>query len=241
LVPKEQKKVERVINFMKKGLQSLSDDLEETVTGLNDFIKSLNKALKDLKEVEVVPQAQTVSTSSKKVIGSAPIKAKTAAASTLFNLLSGGAPSAPTSAPSLPVGAPSGAPSLPAVPTAAAAGPPKAGGPPKRPPSGTGPPKAPVASAGPPKAPVASAGPPARSNLPSAPKLPPAPGSGPPNAPSGATVQTPSFAKRPAPAPAGPPGRASTSAAPQAGGGLSSLRDEMLEELNRLKKIMRGE
>ena len=29
--------------------------------------------------------------------------------------------------------------------------------------------------------------------------------------------------------------------APQAGGGLSSLRDEMLEELNRLKKIMRGD
>jgi hypothetical protein len=25
------------------------------------------------------------------------------------------------------------------------------------------------------------------------------------------------------------------------GGGLSSLRDEMLDELNRLKKIMRGE
>jgi hypothetical protein len=30
-------------------------------------------------------------------------------------------------------------------------------------------------------------------------------------------------------------------AAPQAGGGLSSLRDEMLDELTRLKKIMRGE
>ncbi|MHA1874920.1 MAG: hypothetical protein ACTSUC_00580, partial [Promethearchaeota archaeon] len=94
------------------------------------------------------------------------------------------------------------------------------------------------ASAGPPKAPAAD--PSARSNLPPAPKLPPTPGSGPPKAPSGATVQTPSFAKRPA-APAGPPGRASTPAAPQAGGGLSSLRDEMLEELNRLKKIMRGE
>jgi hypothetical protein len=29
--------------------------------------------------------------------------------------------------------------------------------------------------------------------------------------------------------------------ATQTGGGLSSLRDEMLEELNRLKKIMRGD
>jgi hypothetical protein len=29
--------------------------------------------------------------------------------------------------------------------------------------------------------------------------------------------------------------------AAQPGGGLSSLRDEMLDELNRLKKIMRGE
>lgn len=230
MAPKEQKKVERVINFMKKGLQSLSDDLEETVKGLNDFIQSLNKALKDLKEVEVTPQAHTVSSSSKKVVGTAPVQAKTAAASTLFNLLSGGASSTDTSAPDLYVGAPSapvGAPSLPAVPMAAAAGPPKAGGPPKRPPSGAGPPKAP------------GAGPPARSNLPPAPKLPPTPGSGPPKAPSSATVQTPSFAKRPAPA--GPPGGASAPTAPQAGGGLSSLRDEMLEELNRLKKIMRGE
>lgn len=220
MVPKEQKKVERVINFMKKGLQSLSDDLEETVKGLNDFIQSLNKALKDLKEVAVAPQAHTVSTSSKKVVGPAPMQAKTAAASTLFNLLSGGAPSAPTSAPSLP-----------AAPMIAAAGPPNVSGPPKRPSNGSGPPQAPTG------------GPPMRSNLPPAPKLPPAPGSGPPQAPPGPTVQTPSFAKRPAPpiAPTAPPGRPIAPTAPQAGGGLSSLRDEMLEELNRLKKIMRGE
>jgi len=236
LVPKEQKKVERVINFMKKGLQSLSDDLEETVKGLNDFIQSLNKALKDLKEVEVTPQAHTVSTSSKKVIGEAPIQAKTAAASTLFNLLSGGAPSAsspPISAPSLPTG-----------PTATAVGPPKITGPPKRPSDGGSPPQAPVAMTGPPKAPTG--GPPMRSNLPPAPKLPPTAGSGPPKAPGGPTVQTPSFAKRPGPpgppiAPTTPPGRSNAPTAPQTGGGLSSLRDEMLEELNRLKKIMRGE
>jgi hypothetical protein len=39
---------------------------------------------------------------------------------------------------------------------------------------------------------------------------------------------------------AGAPGSPPAPAA-QAGGGLSSLRDEMLEELNRLKKIMRGD
>ena len=92
----------------------------------------------------------------------------------------------------------------------------------KLPPSGGGPPKAPPSGGGPPKAP---------------------PGGGPPKAPT--------FAKRPV-APGAPPGGGPPSAgppktpgapaaAPQAGGGLSSLRDEMLDELNRLKKIMRGE
>ena len=68
--------------------------------------------------------------------------------------------------------------------------------------------------------------------------LPPTPGSGgPPKAPGGAP---PAFAKRPG---AGPPGAGpgSDAAAATPGGGLSSLRDEMLEELTRLKKIMRGE
>ena len=48
---------------MKKGLTSLSDDLEDTVKGINDFINSLNKALKDLKDVAVEPEVTTVSTS----------------------------------------------------------------------------------------------------------------------------------------------------------------------------------
>jgi hypothetical protein len=243
MVSKEQKKLERVVNFMKKGLQSLSDDLEDTIKGINDFIKSLNKALKDLKDVEVVPDVKTVSTSSKKVVMANPETAKTAAASTLFNLLSGSGPESST---------PASASNIPAAPSAPAmSGPPKkpVSGPPKKPPSGGGPPKAPSAPSTPPKAPVA--GGPQRSNLPPAPKLPPAPGSGPPKAPSGSTVQTPSFAKRPS-APMAPPGGAPkppgasaapppTPVTPQAGGGLSSLRDEMLEELNRLKKIMRGE
>ncbi|MDX1798145.1 MAG: hypothetical protein R3255_05810, partial [Candidatus Lokiarchaeia archaeon] len=90
MVSKEQKKIERVINFMKKGLTSLSDDLEDTIKGINDFIKSLAKAQKDLKEVSVVEEVQTVSTSSKKIVTPTSEGAKTAAASTLFSLLSSG-------------------------------------------------------------------------------------------------------------------------------------------------------
>ncbi|MFX1409399.1 MAG: hypothetical protein ACFFA6_03540 [Promethearchaeota archaeon] len=236
MVSKEQKKIERVINFMKKGLTSLADDLEETVKGINDFIKSLAKAQKDLKEVTFEEEVVTVSTSSKKIVSPTPTTAKTKAASTLFSLLSG-----------------SGKAGVPATATAAAApnAPPAAGSPPKAP-SRAGPPKAP-AGQGPPKAP-SSGGPPARGNLPPAPKLPPAPspGSGPPAVPGGGPpTKPPSFAKRPGPpaAPTGgsPPMPPSATAAPvspvapKAGGGLSSLRDEMLDELNRLKKIMRGE
>ena len=230
--------MERVVNFMKKGLTSLSDDIEETDKGINDFKKSLNKALKDLKNVSLEPQLKTVSTSSKKVVTPSTGQAKTAAASTLFNLLSG-SPGAVQQAPA----------------TASARASPTVGRPPKSP--SVGPPKKP-ASGVPPKAPI-TGGPPKRSNLPPAPKLPPTAGSGPPQAPNKGMVQTPSFAKRPTPpaAPAtGVPGRppgAPTAAsgisppapaqvtAPQAGGGLGSLRDEMLEELNRLKKIMRGD
>lgn len=232
MVSKEQKKLERVINFMKKGLTSLSDDLEETVKGINDFIKSLNKAQKDLKEVVVEAEVQTVSTSSKMIASPTTENAKTAAASTLFNLLSGGrAPAEPTTT-SASIG-------LPKPPISGAPKTPPSGGPPAAPPSGT------------PPATPSSGGPPKRSGLPPAPKLPPALGSGaPPSAPSGGVTQAPTFMKRPGPpaAPASGPPRApgaSPSAAPtmapKAGGGLSSLRDEMLEELNRLKKIMRGE
>jgi len=214
---------------MKKGLTSLSDDLEDTVKGINDFKKSLTKALKDLKNVSLEQDVKTVSTSSKKVVAPVDSTAKTAAASTLFSLLSG----SPAPVQEMP-------------PATAAVTSPTVGGPPKVP--GKGPPKRPR-KGGPPKAPR-KGGPPKRTNLPPAPKLPPSPGSGPPKAPSSGTVQTPSFAKRPMPpaapatgVPARPPGApgAPPASATQAGGGLSSLRDEMLEELNRLKKIMRGD
>ena len=214
---------------MKKGLTSLADDLGETVKGINDFIKSLAKAQKDLKEV-TVEEVQTVSTSSKKIVAAAPVQAKTAAASTLFSLLSGSGEAQATASAT--------------VPALAAPTPPTSGGPPASPPKAPGPPK----KAGPPTKPPS--GPPQKGNLPPAPKLPPsgppkAP-SGPPKAPaSGKPPQAPAFAKRPA-GPPKPPGAAPSAvpppaAAPQAGGGLSSLRDEMLDELNRLKKIMRGE
>jgi len=229
LVSKEYKKIERVVSFMKKGLTSLSDDLEETVKGINDFKKSLTKALKDLKDVSIEPELKTVSTSSKKVVAPADETAKTAAASTLFTLLS----SSPAPAQEMPTA------------TAATASP-TLGGLPKAP--GTSPPKRPATGV-PPKAPT-TGGPPKRTNLPPAPKLPPSSGSMPPNAPSSGVVQAPAFAKRPTPpaapttgVPARPPGApvSSPAPAPQAGGGLGSLRDEMLEELNRLKKIMRGD
>ncbi len=218
MVSKEQKKLNRVINFLKKGLASLADDLEDTVKGINDFVKSLAKAQKDLKGV-TSEEVKTVSSSSKKIAqpqgGTA---AKTVAASTLFSLLKGSGPSAASAAPAA-------ADTATAAPATASAGPPSAGGPPKAPSGG---------------------GPPSRGNLPPAPKLPPVPGSGPPSAPDG-IVKTPSFAKRAAPpggsAPPTPPGGApvAPATAAKAGGGLSSLRDEMLEELTRLKKIMRGE
>ncbi len=242
MVSKEQKKIERVINFMKKGLTSLSDDLEETVKGINDFIKSLNKAQKDLKDVSVEEEIQTVSTSSKKVVAPTDTTAKTAAASTLFNLLSGGGPPQPAS----PVSPMAVAPAAPV-----ASGSPSTGGPPKRP-GGAGPPKAPSSGA-PPKAPLGVT---SRPNLPPAPKLPPTSGGAPPAAPIAGVTQSPTFVKRPGPpaaptagAPSRPPGAPATpsgptspmATAPKPGGGLSSLRDEMLEELNRLKKIMRGE
>ncbi len=208
---------------MKKGLTSLSDDLEETVKGINDFIKSLNKALKDLKDVSIEPGLKTVSTSSKKVVATPDSTARTAAASTLFSLLSG---------------SPAPAQEMPSATATIAS--PTVGGPPKAP--GKGPPKRPATGA-PPIAP-SKGGPPKRTNLPPAPKLPPSSSGVPSKPPDSGIVQSPSFAKRPMPpaAPkAGIPARPPGTPAPQAGGGLSSLRDEMLEELNRLKKIMRGD
>ncbi len=215
MVSKEQKKINRVMNFLRKGLTSLADELENTVKEINDFVKSLQKAQKDLKGVSLVEEVQTVSTSSKQVVASGGGVAKTKAASTLFNLLSTG-PEKSAPAPALSASI--------------------------SPPGGDGPPKPPTS--GPPKAPTS--GPPTRANLPAAPKLPPAPGSGvPSNVPDAGHVTSPTFAKKPTPpggvGPPTAPGGVPPVTAPKTGGGLGSLRDEMLEELTRLKKIMRGE
>ena len=67
MVSKEEKKLNRVISFLKKGLSSLSDDLESTVKGIKEFLDSLQKAQKDLKSVKEAPEVQTVSTSSAKI------------------------------------------------------------------------------------------------------------------------------------------------------------------------------
>jgi len=217
MVSKEQKKLNRVINFVKKGLDSLADDLEDVVKSINDFTKSLQKAQKDLKDVTEIEGIQTISTSYKRV-AAAPVQAKSAAANTLFSLLSHGeGGEAPVSEAS--------------APTATAGGPPA-------PPGGGGPPK-PPGGGGPPKAPPSGGGPPTR---PPAPKLPPS-GGGPPKAPSAGPPAppggAPAHAKRAGPPT--PPGGGAPAVAPTTGGGLGSLRDEMLDELTRLKKIMRGE
>jgi len=214
-VVSEKKKMNRVISFLKKGLVGLTDELEDTVKNIRGFIESLNKAEKDLKEVEITEEVKTVSTSSTHVV--APqTNVKTAAASTLFSLLSGSPQTG--SAPPI-IASPATAP--PAPPRAPSSGPPRA-------PPGGGPPRAPPSS-GPPRAPPGGGGPPRASNLPPAPRLPSAPpgGGGPPRAPPGGGGPPPMSPQAPI--------------APKPGGGLSSLRDEMLEELNRLKKIMRGE
>ncbi len=214
-MPSDEKTITRVIKYLRKSLGDLSEVLQDTVDQINDFGKSLKKAENDIKGVKV-EKGKTISSSSVKLTPEVEAggTAKTQAASTLFALLGGGG--AKTTA--APVAA--------ATPSAPLSGPPKRPGPPTK--------------AGPP----AKSGPPTKS-LPPPPKLPPAPGQAGPPAKSGAVVSAPSFAKRAGP-PVAPslgttPAAPSPAVASQAGGSLSTLRDEMLDELNRLKKIMRGD
>ncbi len=214
-MPSDEKTITRVIKYLRKSLGDLSEVLQDTVDQINDFGKSLKKAENDIKGVKV-EKGKTISSSSVKLTPEVEAggTAKTQAASTLFALLGGGG--AKTTA--APVAA--------ATPSAPLSGPPKRPGPPTK--------------AGPP----AKSGPPSKS-LPPPPKLPPAPGQAGPPAKSGAVVSAPSFAKRAGP-PVAPslgttPAAPSPAVASQAGGSLSTLRDEMLDELNRLKKIMRGD
>jgi len=223
-LPSDEKAISRVIKYLRKSLGDLSDVLQDTVDQINDFSKSLKKAENDIKGVKVSKE-KTVSSSSVKLTSESQTAgtAKTQAASTLFSLL-GGVGGSKTPA------------------TAAARGRPPS--PISKPPTKIGPPT----RAGAPKPPTkkgSSTAPPSKS-LPPPPKLPPAKGkAGAPSIDKG-VLQTPSYVKRPAP-PASPPGPSGAipppapAVAPQAGGSLGTLRDEMLDELSRLKKIMRGD
>lgn len=227
-MPSDEKAISRVIKYLRKSLGDLSDVLQDTVDQINDFSKSLKKAENDIKGVKVSKE-KTVSSSSVKLTSEAQVagNAKTQAASTLFSLL-GGAGGSKTPA------------------TAVARGEPPS--PISKPPTKKGPPT----RAGPPKPPTKKGSPtaPPSKSLPPPPRLPPAKGkAGPPSIDQG-VVQAPSYVKRPAP-PVSPPGLSgavpppapavASVVAPQAGGSLGTLRDEMLDELSRLKKIMRGD
>lgn len=206
VVSKEEQKIKRVFNFIEKGLTNLGDELGETVKGINVFIKSISKVQKDLKEVTVGEEVQTVSSASKKIVGTADT-VKTVAASTLFSLLSGSGEDHTTNTPVIATAPPTfSGPSQPAK-----SGSPKVAGPPK----GSGIPKT---------------GSPQKGKLPPSPKLPPSGSSHvkKPSSPPGAGAPKPHREV------------AYVGAQPQAGGGLGSLRDEMLTELDRLKGIMRG-
>ncbi len=226
-MPADEKAISRVIKYLRKSLSDLSDVLQDTVDQINDFSKSLKKAENDIKGVKVTKE-KTISSSSVKLTSEATAadSAKTQAASTLFSLLGGGgALKTPATATPSPISRPP-----------QKVGPPTRAGPPK-PPTKSGPPTAP-----PSKAPS--------KGLPPPPKLPPAKGKAGPLPTDAGGVKAPAFAKRAAPT-ISPPGTIGTvsptvpvdapAIAPQAGGSLSTLRDEMLDELSRLKKIMRGD
>jgi hypothetical protein len=243
-LPSDDKKtITRVIKYLRKSLADLSEVLQETVDSINEFSKSLKKAEDDVKGIKLAKQ-KTVSTSSTKLAPEEAVEevGKQQAASTLFSLLAGSPEEATAAASSAPQAA-----------APQAASPPTKSGPPSGPPTAGSPTKS-----GPPSGPP-TAGPPTKSGptsktLPPPPKLPPS-GGAEAAAPGAAGVKPPSFMKKPGAGPptagppsAGPPkppgGGAAAAPAPgaaKAGGSLSTLRDEMLEELTRLKKIMRGE
>ena len=234
-------KLTQIIKFLMDGIGDLTESLDATSKSITSFQKSLVKVKKDLKRVKEIKVKKGVSATvepTAPVVTGGKAVARDKAASLLFNMLSttpAEAGQAPTSLPPVSSAAPPSGPPRAGPPSGPPKGPPKAG-PPKGPPK-AGPPSGPPK--GPPSAPSkgASKGPP--SKLPPPPKLPPAPGSaGPPSGPPGA-IKTPSFAQRPV-APSGSPAAAPAAASGNSEPGLGGLRDEMLKELERLKKIMRG-
>ena len=216
-------KLTQIIKFLIDGIEDLTDSLDATSKSITSFQKSLLKVKKDLKRVKEIKAKTGVSATiepTAPVVTGGKTVARDKAASLLFNMLSTPKPAEVGETTS-------------SIPSAAKAAPPKAG-PPKAGPPPSGPPKA-----GPPSGPPKGAPEASSSKLPPPPKLPPAPGSaGPPSGPPGA-VKTPSFAQRPA-APSVSPSVGPPATSGNSEPGLGGLRDEMLKELERLKKIMRG-
>jgi hypothetical protein len=244
----EKDKIARVMEFLTKSLETLHDQLSESTKAIKQFQDAIKNAKGDLSGVDF-------SAASKKSKGGMFSKArdgttdKQAAAQTLFNLLGGSGVAKPA-----PAG--SGANLF----GAAAAGKASAGGLPGAPggkASGKGPtmglalggeegetpapskglPSAPGLPKGAPGLPSAPPIPPKGAGLPGAPPAPPK-AKGPPPLPG-----APGAAPPPPPGPpsmAGPPAAPGGEGQPAAGGAFKSLRDEMLSELNRLKKIMGG-
>ena len=239
------------MDFLTKSLETLHDQLTESTKAIKQFQDAIKNAKGDLSGVDF-------SSASKKSKGGMFTKArdgttdKQAAAQTLFNLLGGSGVAKP------PAGAPPGGANLfgaaSAAESTAKAGKGGKGG--KGPKMGLslggeeegtaeaapkGLPTAPGLPKGAPGLPSAPPGPP--KGLTSAPSFPGAPpgaskAKGPPPLPGGAPGMPP--APPNPPSMPGPPAAPGGDGQPAAGGAFKSLRDEMLSELNRLKKIMGG-
>ena len=229
---KSQAKLENIIISLRDGLSEFASLIEDINKSSSMLLKLFSKTQKELKSIKIGKHSVSsvpAAAQSARPMGKTGQNAREKAANLLFNMLSGGpGGSAPATA-------------------AATSGPPSGGAPPSGPPSRSGPPSAPPrksrAPGTPPRAPPAKS----PSGLPPPPKLPPkSPGAGPPG-----VTASPSFMKGPpgmSPPPSKPNAPMASRSAPAApvaaggggGAGLSSLRDEMLKELDRLKKIMRG-
>lgn len=216
-------KLTRIVSFLMESLDTLNEQMQETSSAISGFMNALKRAKGDLSGMGITPKKSKGGFFSRKQSGG---KDKEIAAQNLVSLLTGGAP-APASASDGGGGGSSGLPSgLPGAPSSGLPGAPSSA------PSSSGP------TMGLNLGDEAESKPPA--GLPGAPPGPPGP-PGPPSSGSGGGL--PSAPPGP-PGPPGPPSTPANAGAPaeQSGGPATfrSLRDEMLSELNRLKKIMKG-
>ncbi|MBN2157147.1 MAG: hypothetical protein JW776_13970 [Candidatus Lokiarchaeota archaeon] len=224
---KAQEKLENIIISLRDGLSEFASLIEDINKSSSMLLKLFSKTEKELKSIKLDRGTHAVTSTATPAAPIVGIKsgqdAREKAANLLFNMLSGGTSGAESPATSTVSAHPSSPPLRSGPPSSSS-------GPPGRPPSA------------PPSAPAKSP-----SGLPPPPKLPPkAPG-----IPTPGVSTQPSFMKAPpgmspppskpgAPMTAGSPPAAPVAAGGGGGAGLSSLRDEMLKELDRLKKIMKG-